>query len=265
LRAGWVTDIHLDMLSPEERSHFYAELQSESVDVLLVGGDIGLSNSVTQFLDELASAVLVPIYFVLGNHDYYGASIADVRGRVREHCSSHPALNWLTQSDVVELTGNAALVGHDCWSDGRLGDYARSEVMLTDYFAIDDLRDLSKEDRFAKLNALGDEAADFLESQVRKALERRQEVLVLTHVPPFRDACRHEGKVSTDEYLPHFGCKAVGDRLLSIMLGHPDKQMTVLCGHTHGGGFAQILPNLSVRTGAADYELPRIQCVLDLN
>ena len=49
------------------------------------------------------------------------------------------------------------------------------------------------------------------------------------------------------------------------MLGHPDKQMTVLCGHTHGGGFAQILPNLSVRTGAADYELPRIQCVLDLN
>jgi len=252
------------MLSPEERSLFYGELQRENLDVLLVGGDIGLSDSVTQFLDDIASAVEAPIYFVLGNHDFYGGSIAEVRRRVREHCASHRYLHWLPDTGVVELTGKVALAGHDSWSDGRLGDYAQSEVMLTDYFGIEDLSGLSKEARLAKLNCLGDEAAEFLDSHVRRALGRRPEVLVLTHVPPFREACWHEGKISRDEYLPHFGCRAVGDRLLSIMLENPDKQMTVLCGHTHGGGFAQILPNLSVRTGASEYEHPRIQCVLHL-
>jgi Icc-related predicted phosphoesterase len=264
LRAGWITDIHLDLIEPEDRSHFYADLQRENLDLLLVGGDIGLANSVAQFLSEIAAAVEIPVYFVLGNHDYYGGSIADVRKQIREHCALHPWLRWLPETGIVELTPEIALVGHDCWADGRLGDGIRSEVMLTDYFAIDDLCDLSKEQRFAKLNALGDEAAEFLEPQVRQALELRREVLVLTHVPPFREACWHEGKTSRDEHLPHFGCKAVGDRLLTIMLENPSKQMTVLCGHTHGGGFAQILPNLSVRTGAADYELPRIQCVLEL-
>jgi predicted phosphohydrolase len=264
VRAGWLTDIHLDFLSPEARSLFYAGLQRQALDLLLISGDIGLAASVIQFLKEIASAVEVPIYFVIGNHDYWGASIADVRRHVSEECASDPWLRWLPSAGVVELTADIALIGHDGWVDARLGDYARSEVLLTDYFAIDDLRDLSKMDRFAKLNALGDEAALFLESQARRALELRREVLVLTHVPPFREACWHEGKISSEDYLAHFGCKAVGDRLRQVMLEHPDKQMTVLCGHTHGGGSAQILPNLSVRTGASEYENPRLQCVLDL-
>ncbi len=41
-------------------------------------------------------------------------------------------------------------------------------------------------------------------------------------------------------------------------------QMTVLCGHTHGSGDAQILPNLRVLTGGAVYGRPGVQRVIEV-
>jgi hypothetical protein len=39
-------------------------------------------------------------------------------------------------------------------------------------------------------------------------------------------------------------------------------QLTVLCGHTRGGGEAEILPNLRVLTGGARYGNPAVQRVI---
>ena len=56
----------------------------------------------------------------------------------------------------------------------------------------------------------------------------------------------------------------MGDRLAAIMRDHPDSQMEILCGHTHSAGVAQILPNLVVRTGRAEYCVPVIERVWEL-
>ena len=48
------------------------------------------------------------------------------------------------------------------------------------------------------------------------------------------------------------------------MRNSPQHGMAVLCGHTHSPGFAQILDNLVVRTGGAQYGTPVLQQVLDL-
>jgi hypothetical protein len=48
------------------------------------------------------------------------------------------------------------------------------------------------------------------------------------------------------------------------MRDHPDSQMEILCGHTHSAGVAQILPNLVVRTGRAEYCVPVIERVWEL-
>jgi hypothetical protein len=85
---------------------------------------------------------------------------------------------------------------------------------------------------------------------------------VLTHVPPFREACWYEGRISDDNWLPYFTCKAMGDVLTRVMRERPQKRMTVLCGHTHGAGEADILPNLHVRTGGAEYGRPEPQLPL---
>lgn len=84
-----------------------------------------------------------------------------------------------------------------------------------------------------------------------------------THVPPFKEACWHDGEISDDKWLPHFACKAVGNVLEKLMIEHPDRQMTVLCGHTHSSGRAEILPNLFVKTGGAEYGSPAIQEIIE--
>ncbi|HVP48816.1 MAG TPA: metallophosphoesterase [Bryobacteraceae bacterium] len=264
MRLGWLTDIHLNFVSLAKREEFYLTLCHQHLDALLLGGDIGEADSVLQFLAEMEQALSVPIYFVLGNHDFYGASIAAVRESVSRETVRSSRLQWLSNQGVIPLTDTTALVGHDSWADGRLGDFFMSDVLLSDYFLIEELRCEDKQERYEKLNALGDEAAEFLESRTREALASHRHVIVLTHVPPFQDACWHEGQISSPDYLPHFACRAVGDRLLPIMQSHPDQILTVLCGHTHSPGVARILPNLVVHTGHAQYGEPTVQNILEL-
>jgi Icc protein len=48
------------------------------------------------------------------------------------------------------------------------------------------------------------------------------------------------------------------------MRDHPERKMTVLCGHTHSSGVARILDNLVVLTGGAQYGKPALQQVLEV-
>jgi len=82
---------------------------------------------------------------------------------------------------------------------------------------------------------------------------------VVTHVPPFRESAWYEGSYSADDWLPFFSCGAVGQVLRETMQARPDREMWVLCGHTHGSGTADILPNLRVLTGGAEYGSPQPQ------
>ncbi len=263
MRVAWLTDIHLNFVPYRDRLAFYARLRETRADGFLIGGDIGESASVSEFLKEMESEISAPIWFVLGNHDFYRGSIAGTRLRTERQTSESARLHWLSSSGVVHLTEHSALIGHDSWADGRLGNYQDSEVVLNDYVLIEEFRGLTKEKRLPTLHRLGEEAADYLEAQARLALARHSEVIVLTHVPPFREACWHEGRVSGSDFLPHFACGAVGERLAAVMRGHPEAKMTILCGHTHSGGSVDIGANLQVLTGASEYGSPAIQCIFE--
>ena len=56
-------------------------------------------------------------------------------------------------------------------------------------------------------------------------------------------------------------CGAVGEALTDIMAEHSDRSLTVLCGHTHGAGETQVLPNLLAMTGGTEYGRPAVQRV----
>ena len=118
--------------------------------------------------------------------------------------------------------------------------------------------------RLALLNTLGDQAAAYFQNTLPEALAQYENVIVLIHTPPFREACWHEGEISANDWLPHFSCKAVGDVLAKVMRNHPDKQMTVLCGHTHSSGICRVSPNLQVKTGGAEYGAPEIQEIIEV-
>jgi hypothetical protein len=261
---AWLTDIHLNFLAPEGVAAFIRELARLECDGFLLSGDIGEADDLVTYLDAVAAEVARPVHFVLGNHDFYGGSIAAVRSRVEELCARRANLHWLSRSGVVALTGETCLVGHDGWGDGRLGDYWGSEVELNDWWMIEELAGLEKDARLARLQALGVEAADHFRAVLPCALQHHRNIVVVTHVPPFREACWYQGRISDDNWLPHFTCHAVGEVLAEAMRNALDHRMTVLCGHTHGAGEAQILPNLRVLTGGAIYGRPVVDRVLQV-
>ena len=270
-RLAWLTDLHLNFARRADLDRVTREIRLAKADAVLVGGDIAEAATFAEYLTDLAAAVELPVHFVLGNHDYYGSSIAAVREAVRKLSRESPWLQWLPDAGVVQLTAQTSLIGHGGWGDGRLGDIYRSPVVLNDFLLIDELRETHHAAEaivtpalIRKLRELGDEAAESLRQVLPAALATSEHVLVLTHVPPFREACWHEGRLSDDDWAPHFTCKAVGDVLVEFMRQQPDKRMTVYCGHTHGAGAAQILPNLAVFTGHAQYGRPELQQVLEV-
>lgn len=262
-RIAWLTDLHLDVLNEAQREAAIAAWRDSSADAFWIGGDLGQAHSITDYLAQLDEALERPIYFVLGNHDFYRGAIRDVRARVAALCSERPRLHYLSTDGPHPITDGFGLVGHDGWSDARIGDYERSTVMLNDYELIEELKQLGKQERRSRLHRLGDEAASHIEQVLPAALARFSHVMLLTHVPPTRSSCWYQGEVSDDEWAPHFTCKAMGDAILQIMRGHPDQQLTVLCGHTHSPGETRPLPNLQILTGGAEYGFPAIQRVFE--
>lgn len=264
-RLAWSTDLHFDAA---EKSQFFLYkdlLEVFEPDVVLIGGDISNGVGSMDYLASLSEKIPKPFYFVLGNHDFYYGSIRAIREEASKLCERHPRLHYLTNGGVISLTKETALIGHDGWSDGRAGDFLSSEVMLNDYFLIDELKKLTHEERLLKLNALGDQSAHYLEKQLRKALQTHSRVIILTHVPPFEESCLYGGVPADKDWSPHFVCKANGVVIEKVMKEHPDHSLLVLCGHSHWGQDINILPNLRVVTGHSELGIPNVQCIVLIN
>lgn len=259
-RILWTTDIHLNFLSWMQVDAFVNTLKQEQPDGVLVGGDIGEAPDLQIYLQFLEEKLKKPIYFVLGNHDFYRGDIGQVRQDIRALCQQSPFLRWLPAETVIELAPEVGLVGHDGWGDARLGD-VQHMVMLNDDVLIRGM--IEDGNLLQRLNQLGDEAAAHLRQVLPPALEKYARVFVLTHVPPFREACWHEGRLSDDGWVPRFTCDAVGQVLREMAQKYPRKQMTVLCGHTHGNGEAQPYENLFCITGGAEYGEPKINRIFE--
>jgi 3',5'-cyclic-AMP phosphodiesterase len=262
-RVVWLTDIHLNFLPDDSVGQFLDVVAAERPDALLISGDIAESPTIGHYLGRIHDAVSCPIDFVLGNHDYYYGSISETRRRVMDFCARRPRLHFLTREGLLGLTEHVGVVGHDGWADGRLGDYERSLVVMNDFKLIEELQVRDKQARWEVLKALADEAAAHFRRVLPLAFETYREIVLVTHVPPFREACWHEGHISDDHWMPHFTCAVAGEVILECMAERPDKRLTVLCGHTHGGGETRPLANLHVITGGAEYGKPAISRVFE--
>ena len=185
-------------------------------------------------------------------------SLAQVRALATSLCAAEPRLRWLSACAPIMLSPDVALVGQDGWGDGLLGTPERSPVLLNDWRLIEELTGLYGAALRTRLRALGQQEAAALQPRLEAALLEHRTVLVVVHVPPFRDACWHEGRISDDDWLPWFTCHAVGEVLLAAAERHRDRSLAVLCGHTHGSGVAHVRPNLIVHTGAAEYGHPQL-------
>jgi 3',5'-cyclic AMP phosphodiesterase CpdA len=286
-RIIWLTDIHLNHLSLSQATAFAESLQLPAADACIVAGDIGESHSIIEYLLLLDRCLQRPLYFVLGNHDYYRGAVAGVRSEIRAFAKQHQQITWLGDGDIIALTPSVGLIGVESWADGGYGDYDNSPILLADYFMIRELMSIFPDDRPPREDArlhiyspeheewlysedarqkrrhvierLGREGADGAREKLPDALKRFEQVILVSHVPPFAEACMMQGRRLNGDWLPHYACKAVGDAIREIMKEHPGKRLTVLCGHTHSGARVRVSDNIEVITGAATYGSPAIQ------
>jgi 3',5'-cyclic-AMP phosphodiesterase len=261
----WLTDIHLTFLSRTEINAFIEHVKMANPGGLLVGGDIGEADSIVEYLELLAISIACPIYFVLGNHDYYGGNIENVRKRVMASANKNAMLHWLPNCEPIRLSAKIGLIGHGGWGDGTVGSFKDSKVLLNDFERIGDFIGISHNKTLlqGRLKSLGEDAAKILKTQLKRAFLNFSSVVILTHVPPFQEATWHNGTLSDGDWLPFFTCGAVGSMLKNAALENPNRKIVVFCGHTHSQGNCEILPNLIVHTGGARYGKPGIQRVLN--
>lgn len=276
-RLAWATDTHLNLLRLQEAPELWARyIQRESnTDALLLTGDVSEGLSLHNNLAQVEEGFGLdrPTYFVLGNHDYYGASFESSRRIAQAHAG-------YLEGRVVPLTEGIGLVGQEGWYDAFYGKPYTPKFGMNDWNDIAELANLpgnpfynhrtKRIDREARTTiieacrARSAAQAAALEPILIDALGHFPQVILATHVPPFEGATWHEGQLSGEEWIPWFCSKLMGDMLLRVMRQHPDRRLLVLCGHTHSSGVCRPLPNLTVLTGEAHYRVPDLAGILEL-
>lgn len=281
-----LTDIHLNFIPIEERMAFYQSIIDEKPTHILLTGDIGEyvphspDHNTADLLKELAFHVEVPVYFVLGNHDYYHASQMEVVLRMEKLSQQIENLFYLSICEPEKLDDETVIVGVDGWADAREGNYATSWIRLNDSVYIEELKmgyDAGKEALAQVMQHLADNDAAFLKENLNDAIPHNglllelsahyihppKRIIVLTHVPPFPETALHYGVMSKPDKLPFYCSKATGDVLLEFAKKHPNIQIDVFAGHTHDHAdwtHPEAL-NLRVRVGSAKYGAPSFKVI----
>jgi predicted MPP superfamily phosphohydrolase len=269
MKLAWLTDIHLNFLKLRARERFYEDIVIADSDAVLVTGDIAEAPVVVDIMKEVAEYVQKPVYFILGNHDYYRGQVGKVREEMTVLTKSEKFLFWLPAAGPQSLTKDTALVGQDGWADGRYGHYLESKITLNDSHMIVDLfrqNIIGKYAMLKKMQELADHDARKLYLDVEHAIEIRQpkKIIVLTHIPPFREVAFHAGEPCNDDFMPYFCSKAMGDVLRAVAKANTNIDFLVLCGHTHERKEYQPLDNLIVKVGQAKYGHPKIEKIINI-
>ena len=251
VRLAWTTDCHLEWLNGSPDA-FIKSLARSETDGVIISGDISNAKHMTYHLKRL-SELPMPVYFVLGNHDFYGGSFQQVHQMVRRSVKDHTNLTWLTEAPAIQLTESTYLIGHDGWADGRAGMGQRSGLILNDYKLISDFIGLSVGSVFSLMRKKSDAASKRLYQQIHQIGAKH--IIVVTHAPPFREASKHRGKISDDRFIPHFSNIGLGEAL-ERAAEETGARLSVLCGHTHGRARVNINGRVGVIAKRAKYGKP---------
>ena len=168
LKLVWISDPHLEFPTDKEVRTFIAKIAAEKPDAIIITGDVSTAMRIEYTLGLLAT-LPGPIYFVLGNHDFYEGSFAWVDETVKKVCCEHPNLIQLGAGEIVRLSEDTSLIGHRGWADGRAGLGSRSTSRLNDHLLIQNLARTDSSVLFAILNALGDQSAEYIRTTGAKA------------------------------------------------------------------------------------------------
>lgn len=257
----WATDVHLDHCRPSVLAAFIDEIHRHEGPLVLTG-DISNAHKLQGHLQLLQRDK--DIYFVLGNHDAWGASIeeADSLAKSLHLDPDQPRLFYLPACEPLAVAPGEYLIGVNGYADGRAGNLLGSTVWLNDYILCKTFKGVGKKGPYALrpiLNRLGDESAQQILAKLHEVPMTATRVYVATHAPPFASAHWYDGRPGDDAFLPHFVNVALGEAILTYAEAHKGCEFVVIAGHTHGGVRVQVSENVLCCVGSATYGAPQLQ------
>lgn len=278
MRLGFTTDIHLDHVKASKdhaKQHRCGKELTKDVDVIVVGGDISVGKLLAEHLQAFLAGASCPVYFVLGNHDFWLLHEDQVWNAAKSFPGSLDFLN------VVELDSETALVGLSGWYDTRAGNCFQPGIVMPELQTTTRLIGLGPIQVNRKLiwppellhevhtvcKNWADEQTQRFMPKLEAAAEKYQKVFIVTHIPPWIESCWGPPGLSRDvspEWLPWSVNVGLGMRIESLAEDYPHVQFQVLSGHTHGEGETIILPNLKAFSGKATYKQPSMARIFDL-
>lgn len=129
MRILVLSDLHIEFPG-QQRPELPPE---DTYDVIVAAGDIGIGASGVHWLAETFT---MPVLFVPGNHEYYGAAFGLRRREIIDACNQFENIVFL-DGQAVTIDG-VRFVGATLWTDFKLESYAdltlnRYECAIADF------------------------------------------------------------------------------------------------------------------------------------
>ncbi|MEM0925183.1 MAG: metallophosphoesterase family protein, partial [Planctomycetota bacterium] len=111
MRLAWTSDLHLNHAALPAWESWIDSLLQARPDAILICGDISEAEDVEFQLRRMAEELKLPLFFVLGNHDFYASSIATTRQTISALARDLPSLVYLTDQQPISIGEQCYLVG----------------------------------------------------------------------------------------------------------------------------------------------------------
>lgn len=252
-RYIWLSDTHINMsILPFMKRRFIGRLNSVESDGLIITGDISNGVMLESDLRYLATHYDRPIYFVLGNHDYYWRHRDSVEEDVRRLCQKHNNLVWLSEEDSVQLDHGVSLVGDEGWYDVSAGRPDLTQWCIDRLINLDYLPMTNYAQQTLAWRERAKASAKKLCRKVKIALEHNDTVYIATHFPPWPEATLSNWQLSRDYWIPYNTNVVLGQEL-EFLMKNCEGKLIVLCGHTHLACEVSVAKNITCKVAGASY------------
>jgi len=269
---AWLTDIHLDHLQDDRLIEFTEACKNVQCDGYFITGDLSNSWKLIEHLGFLEAAWQRQIIVCLGNHDFWGSSFESVRRRMNELTKFSPYVKYVSSVKYIPLNDSTCVLGHDGWYDAQNGDAKNSRFLMQDWLQIQDFANitrgaqsfdnLDKNAIIALSQKLASDSVVHVHQAIKDAVRYYDNIIILTHVPPWQEAHVHGGTRGDAMALPWYTSKMMGQLIESAAKTYENVKFTVLSGHTHGRTRVDIGKNITCYVGHADYVNPQIQRII---
>lgn len=122
----YISDIHLELMSPQNVSKFMKQFKPIS-DVCILAGDIGnpFTESYKNFLKFLNDS-FKKVFIIAGNHEYYKNSVEGTKHQLKEVAKPYPNISILDNS--YEDYDSYRFIGTTLWTEVTEPQYTINDI-----------------------------------------------------------------------------------------------------------------------------------------